>query len=375
MPSILIVDDEPNNFDVIEAFLSAENYRLYYNASGQQALDSLDTLRPDLVLLDVMMPGMDGTEVCRQVRSKLRWRSLPIIMVTALDSKEDLARCLEAGADDFISKPVNALELRARIKSFLRIKSQYDQLQNFSTLQRDTINLLGANLQELRGEMTSSLSYGLNSPLTSILGSIGMLRAEVDNMNLDRIHKYLDVAHESATNLERVTKKFMFLLQIESDNQNGHPQEDPQVFAIKPFLEHLVFLCAEHHGRAEDVVLNVEDIKIRCIHRYFQQIVGELMENALKNSPPQTPITITAKSHHGQLNLTLHNHGPAIAPEILQQLRRSGPSPTSEQSVPGLGLKIVQRITDRLMGYFKMASNGQDGTTASVTLPLPIVTD
>ncbi|TYQ28342.1 diguanylate cyclase [Pseudanabaena sp. UWO311] len=127
--SILIVDDEPRNFDVIESFLSEYDYELNYASSGQEALESLEILEIDLILLDVMMPEMDGIEVCEHIKAIPKYRPIPIIMVTALTAKEDLAQCLNAGADDFISKPLNALELRARVQSMLRIKQQYDALQ------------------------------------------------------------------------------------------------------------------------------------------------------------------------------------------------------------------------------------------------------
>lgn len=114
MASILVIDDEPDNFDVIEAFLSQQDYILHYAPSGQEAIASLNLFQPDLILLDVMMPGTDGITVCKQIKAMPQWQPVPIIMVTALTGKEDLARCLQAGAEDFISKPVNAVELRAR---------------------------------------------------------------------------------------------------------------------------------------------------------------------------------------------------------------------------------------------------------------------
>jgi diguanylate cyclase (GGDEF)-like protein len=133
IPSILVVDDEPDNFDVIETLLSDQDYHLYYAASGQDAIASIDSLQPDLILLDVMMPGMDGIEVCQRLKAMPKWKPVPIIIVTALTEKKDLARCLMAGADDFLSKPINSLELRARVRSMLRIHDQYQQLETFST--------------------------------------------------------------------------------------------------------------------------------------------------------------------------------------------------------------------------------------------------
>ena len=149
MSSILVVDDEPDNFDVIETLLSAQNYQLHYAASGQSAIASLDTFEPDLILLDVMMPGMDGIEVCQRIKAMPQWESVPIIVVTALTTKKDLAQCLTAGADDFISKPVNSLELTARVRSMLRIRQQYQQLATFNARLEATVQQRTAELQTM----------------------------------------------------------------------------------------------------------------------------------------------------------------------------------------------------------------------------------
>ncbi|MBI4780734.1 MAG: response regulator [Oscillatoriophycideae cyanobacterium NC_groundwater_1537_Pr4_S-0.65um_50_18] len=144
-PSILIVGDELKNFDITGTLLPDAKSRwfshqgcvLHHVANGQEAIACLNALQPDVILLDVGMPGLNGLEVCRQIRTIPQCHAIPIIMVTALTAKEDLALCLEAGADDFISKPVSGIELRARIHSMLRIKHQYDDLQLF--LERQTV--------------------------------------------------------------------------------------------------------------------------------------------------------------------------------------------------------------------------------------------
>ena len=148
-PSILVVDDEPDNFDVIETLLSDQNYLLHYVSGGQEAIDALNLLQPDVILLDVMMPGIDGIEVCQRIKAMPKWESVPIIMVTALTTKADLARCLTAGADDFMSKPVNRLELIARVRSMLRIRQQYKQLATFNARLEDTVQQRTAQLQTM----------------------------------------------------------------------------------------------------------------------------------------------------------------------------------------------------------------------------------
>ncbi len=147
--SVLVVDDEPDNFDVIEALLSDRDYQLHYAANGQDAIASLETCQPDVILLDVMMPGIDGIEVCRQIKAMPQWEAVPIIMVTSLTAKADIARCLNAGADDFISKPVNRLELDARVRSMLRIHQQYQQLATFNNHLEATVRQRTTQLQTM----------------------------------------------------------------------------------------------------------------------------------------------------------------------------------------------------------------------------------
>jgi two-component system, sensor histidine kinase and response regulator len=132
--SILIVDDQPENFEVIEALLHNTDHTLYYASDGITAIDLLNKFDPDLVLLDVMMPEIDGIEVCRQIKANPRWQAIPVIMVTSFHSTDNLSRCLAAGADDFLSKPVNGIELRTRVHSLLRIKKQHDRIESLSKI-------------------------------------------------------------------------------------------------------------------------------------------------------------------------------------------------------------------------------------------------
>lgn len=190
MSSILIVDDEPDNFDVIEILLFKEGYNLTYISSGAEALGRLADIQPDVILLDVMMPELDGVEVCRRIKSDPEWQHVPVIIVTALSSKEDLALCLNVGADDFISKPVNGLELRARVRSMLRIKSQHDIIQSEMKLREDMTSMIVHDLRNpistivLAGEALAKveLPERPKQKLHQILSSIGRLRSLVDDI-------------------------------------------------------------------------------------------------------------------------------------------------------------------------------------------------
>src|SRR5207244_13027456 len=126
---ILVVDDILANVRLLEAKLSAEYFDVVTAMNGADALESVQRSRPDIVLLDVMMPGIDGIEVCRRIKSNPHTQHIPVVMVTALDQPEDRVKGLEAGADDFLTKPVNDLALFCRVKSLVRLKMLTDELR------------------------------------------------------------------------------------------------------------------------------------------------------------------------------------------------------------------------------------------------------
>jgi len=127
--TILVVDDTPRNVLLLESLLTSKGYRVLTASSGSEALRLVEADKPDLVLLDVVMPQMSGYEACRQIRANPATGILPVVMVTALDPSEERLRGLEAGADDFLTKPINQPELLARVRSLLRIKQLYDTVQ------------------------------------------------------------------------------------------------------------------------------------------------------------------------------------------------------------------------------------------------------
>jgi adenylate cyclase len=128
-PTILIVDDEPVMHDILQGLLAAEGYNFTVANDGLEAVEKVKQLDPDLILLDIMMPGLSGLEVCQSLKTDQEWQHIPIILVTALDGSDNVAAGLDAGADDFLHKPFDKTELQARVRSMLRIKSQYDELE------------------------------------------------------------------------------------------------------------------------------------------------------------------------------------------------------------------------------------------------------
>lgn len=371
--SILIIDDEPDNFDVIEALLNRQNYHLHYAANGESGLSALENLKPDLILLDVMMPGMDGIEVCRRIRERSQWQSTPIIMVTALTEKEDLSRCLAMGADDFISKPVNSYELRARVQSMLRIKAQYDQLEEFSKFQRNTINVLGRNLQELTGNLTRSFPHELNTPLNGIIGVIQLLKADIENLDPSEAYELLGMAEQSASRLEKLTKRFILYLELETQQGPSKRSAKAQTSSVSYDIHTEIQEKAMQANRENDLTLELGVYPVPLPDRYWSALLFELLDNAIKFSVPQTPIVIRTQIQENRFCLEITDQGQGMTPEQISRIgafvKFAAENYTHEGM--GLGLKIVQKIVEWAGGKLTISSQPSAGTRISINLPMP----
>ena len=371
-PSILVVDDEPDNFDVIEALLSQQPYQLHYVSNGQDAIAYLDSFQPDLILLDVMMPDMDGMEVCRTIKALPQWNAVPIIMVTALSTKSDLARCLATGADDFISKPINALELRARVHSMLRIKQQYDNIQSLYHMQEGTINILESTLDTLNGNLASTLAHELNTPLNGILGTIDFLKSSIDTLSMAEVKEMLGWVNESAHRLGRLTQKFRTYLELELATQPSAPKSQDHSQFSAPTVQSDLMAHAERVNRLPDMRFDLEEAEVSISAYYVSILLQELVDNALKFSSSGTPIQITSRVADGGLTLSVQDQGRGMTEEQVSkvgafiQFERQ----MYEQQGTGMGLKIVQKIVELAGGNFSIQSTYQQETTVEVSLPI-----
>ncbi|AKG53519.1 response regulator [Dehalogenimonas sp. WBC-2] len=176
-PVILAVDDRPQNIELLEAFLIPQGYEIIKAANGEEALGKLSTNQVDLILLDVMMPGMDGFEVIRRVRQSTTNCLIPIILITALRETIDRVKGIEAGCDDFISKPFDKMELLARVRSLLKVKAYNDLMNSYQ--------------EELESEVrkrTEELNRALERIKAASLDTIFRLSMAAEYKNHDNIH-------------------------------------------------------------------------------------------------------------------------------------------------------------------------------------------
>ena len=253
-PVILIVDDEPQNIELLEAHLVPQGYEIVKAANGEEALEKLSESKIDLILLDVKMPGMDGFEVTRSVRQDNTHRLLPIILVTVLRETEDRIKGIEAGCDDFISYPVDKMELIARVRSLLKVKAYNDLMSNYreeleaeaserteelkqalDDLQRDIIKCkqteeaLSKSEKELKSK-TESLEE-VNAALNVLLKRVEEGRIELEEKILSNIRElvlpYIDKLkktqlsdHQASylivieTNLDNIASSFLYHLKM-----------------------------------------------------------------------------------------------------------------------------------------------------------------
>lgn len=355
-PTIMIVDDEPLARDIIEGFLSREKYRLYFASNGKEALANIDEANPDLVLLDVMMPEMDGFEVCQRLKAQKQWQHVPIILITALDSKEELAQGLDAGADDFLNKPVNDIELRARVRSMLRIKRQYDQLK--ATL-------------HLREDMTNMIVHDIRTPLTAIMGYCGLLMIHSTCSPQDR-NKIEDIQAQ-ARRLNSMLNDMLIMAKMESQhlllnrklvNLNAFVQRVKTNFEALAQLSD-INLVVDLPAQAQPALLDAD---------LFERVLDNLISNAIKISPPKSTVTIRVEyPDDGILNLRLKilDEGAGIAPEDRERIFNKFETVASNQRGAlqvGLGLAFCNLVVEAHGGRIFVESNEPAGSSFVVEI-------
>jgi two-component system, sensor histidine kinase and response regulator len=361
--SVLVVDDEPNGFDVIEAHLYREGYDLHYAASGFEALNLMDSLDPDVILLDVMMPQMDGIEVCRHLKSNPEWKHIPIIIVTALNSKEDLARSLDAGADDFLTKPVSGIELRARVRSMLRIKQQYDALQ--ATLQ-------------LREDLSTMIVHDLRNPLTNILLSGNLLlESGVEGKNAERIELIIS----SGRQLNSMINDLLLLAKMEAGKMVLKRAEVDVEQLINDALSRVTKIAAlkKLHLKSQ---LPEKSYPILGDANLLLRVFDNLLSNAIKFSLPDSTITVKVDYPNGSVSseLTLAQSTQAIvriADEgigISEELQRrifekyEVGNPLEGVTQLGLGLAFCKMVVEAHKGRIFVEANQPQGSIFTILL-------
>lgn len=367
--SILVVDDEPDNFDVIQSLLSDEIYKLHYAISGEHAIASLDKFDPDVILMDVMMPGLNGMEVCKQIKAMPKWQSVPIVMVTALSGKEDLSRCLAAGANDFVTKPVNGIELSARVGSMLRIKKQHDRIQSFSKLQKHNIQSLTNNLNEIRLDLAAEFSREFDYPLDIISETTEHLTNNIENLSTAAIIHILGQNNRSTLQLRKLMKQFWFYLQIVAERPE-YSYGNPSI--PKTIIEQSLKNRFKEITLPSNIIYEVEDTQLAVNTTHFEWICDELIEYVISNINTRTRTRIFGEVVDDMFHFSLTNYqGDVKSPSMIEMTKSIQlNSSTYEERELKIGLKIVKKLVNNYDGVFLMSGPNESETAVYLTLPL-----
>jgi len=213
-PKILIVDDNKENIDLIAYFLKPQNYTILTAMDGVQALTLVEEEKPDIILLDIMLPKMDGFQVCERLKKDPATRFIPIIMITALKELKDKIRSLEVGADDFISKPFENVELLTRVKSLLRIKRYHDELASKNKELKEKNQLL-LQMDQFKEDLSHLIVHDMKNPLFVIQGNLQMLEMGLGDSMSPVAKKYLGRIDRSTQNLLRMVLNLIDIFKIE----------------------------------------------------------------------------------------------------------------------------------------------------------------
>jgi signal transduction histidine kinase len=383
-PTILVVDDEPANRALVRAFLGSR-YELCEAADGAQALDVLSTTPVDLVLLDVMMPHLSGIEVCRRIKNDggpgggqgpADLPYLPVILLTALGAQEDRNHGLEAGADDFLTKPVDRHELLLRVQTFVKLRRQDEHIrgQLAELAQRD--NLIRNQLEELRAldalkdDLVSLMVHDLRNPLTGIVGFLDTMQTKADEPEL---REDAQMALQASARMQEVLGDILHVRMLESGTVQIH-RELVEADAMVRDAISTIWLAARARHVEITQVTDPLDSYVPADRKLVQRAIENLLTNALKYSPSGAVVQAVVRRIEDDVEIEIADRGAGIPDHLKAQLFQKFGSVEASQGQSrrgiGLGLYLVRLVANAHGGRAVVRNREGGGTSFSLLLPL-----
>ena len=362
-PKILCVDDEKKNLKLLKALLAPQGYEVMSAENGEAALEHLSSSLPDLVLLDVMMPKLDGYEVCKKIKSKKETQFLPVVMVTALREEEERIKGIEAGCDDFISKPFDKHELLARVKSLLRIKSMHDELQNSYAKLNE--------LQILKDNLVGLIVHDINNLL--MITSINFHRAFIKREGFSEdIKRSLTIAGMHMDELAALVSDFVDIGRIE-EGKISMNMEETDINALLSNAIEKMSPVAQYSGIDLKKVDSGQQLHFTLDRGLILRIMNNLILNAVKFTPKDGAIEVSAAIFENRLRLSVKDTGAGIPPEYKEKIFEKFSQTEGEQANfkkgKGLGLTFCKLVVEAHGGQIWVESELGKGSTFFVTLP------
>lgn len=365
MPSeqakIFAVDDQPINLRVLDSIL-AETYTLSVTTNSLLAVEMARNHRPDLILLDVMMPKMDGYEVCRQLKNEPDTADIPVIFITSKSGEEDEVRGFACGAVDYISKPFKSAVVLARVKTHLMVRSMQQALlrQNAALLEAD----------KMKADIERVTRHDLKSPIAGMVGFADFLLVSPTFSLAPEARQFVQFIHDAGRHALRMISLSLDLYKME---QGTYVLEAKRV-DILPLIRSLAMelpsrsntprITLHAHGQplAEGEQFWVFGDEILCY-----SLLSNLIKNASEASPANHPVTLSLENRDGMATIAIHNMGAvpaAIRDRFFEKYVTYG-----KKNGTGLGTYSARLITEVQQGRIRMETSEELGTTITVQLP------
>jgi two-component system, sensor histidine kinase and response regulator len=364
-PYILLVDDTEANLRVLGPLLRAEGWAVAAATRGQQALDIIAQRRPDLVLLDVMMPEMDGFEVCRRLRADPGLRDLPVLFITALTEEDDIVRGFREGGQDYIVKPFRQAELVARVRTHLALR------QATRRAEKQAADL--AQLNADKDRFFSIIAHDLRSPLAGLLGLSETLAANLSAFTPEEVGEAADEMAKCSRNLFQLLENLLEWSQLQTGRMECRPDRVELTAVLKELAE--LFGPAVQQKDLK-LKLDLKRVTAWVDHRMLQTIIRNLISNAIKFIPVGGTITLRCGLRDGWAMAEFHDTGLGIPSDQLVNLFGGSATPASRSGTAGergtgLGLVLCRELLDRSHGSISAISTPGLGSTFTILVPLP----
>lgn len=334
--TILIVDDTPANLGVLVETLGEAGYQLMVAEDGEEALAQTQQTRPDLILLDVMMPGIDGFETCRRLKAQAATRDVPVLFMTALHEAADKVKAFEAGGVDYITKPIEHQEAMARVRTHLALRRLQRELEAQLALKERFMRFAG---------------HDLRNPLCLILIAAEMARRQAVSGGTPALASYLENIGESAVQMRRIIDTFLELRPAAAGTPaNGRVDLGLLATAI----------ARQHEPAAERkrIALTMELADALPLARgdaaLAYQAFTNFASNALKFTPPGGRVAIRTRAAEGSVRAEVHDTGPGVPlaerAQLFVEHAQLTPRPTGGEESNGVGLAIVKHLVESQAG-------------------------
>jgi two-component system, sensor histidine kinase and response regulator len=365
---ILVIDDSEQNRVLAQAFLTQAGYEVTQAESGEAAIAEFLKAPPELVLLDVLMPGMDGFETCARLRELPTGQDTPIIFVTALSDLGTHQKAMGSGADDFLNKPLNRTELLLRVRSLLRVKKLKSELQvNYRTIRGQRDQLL--QVQRQKDELTALVVHDLKSPLSTVLALSRLLGR--DAALAKDTKDSLELITSASENMARMVVN---LLDI-SKSEDGQLKPRPEVIALPPLAQELVDAFRRRAAERElTLELKIDpSFEVFADRDLFRRVLENLLDNALRYAPRKSTVRIEAEAEGKFSAVRVCDEGKGVPDEVKDRIfdkyvQLGGPEDRARSS-RGLGLAFCKLACEVHGGSIRVEPNEPKGSRFVVRLP------